>query len=198
MFEAAWVTKIGRMKKKGKLLNMHLFLYIHPVNIIIKIIDAINETVGRAVSWLTLALVLAVCIEVFRRSVLGETSVAMVELHWHLFALIFLLGSGYALKHDRHVRVDLFYTNFSKQDKAWVNFFGSILLLIPWLLIMIYWSYFYALDSWMFREGSPDPGGLPARYLIKFAIPIGLSLLLLQAVSLMLQSWKDLKPTQND
>jgi len=170
-------------------------LYLPSVKKIIHIIDQINEMVGKTVSWLTLLLVLVVCLEVVRRSLFNTTSIWSMELQWHIFALIFLLGAGYALKHDRHVRVDLFYTNFSKRDQAWVNFFGSILLLIPWLLITIYFSFYYALDAWYLREGSPDPGGLPARYLIKFAVPVGLSLLLLQAISLTLSSLLTLKET---
>lgn len=151
--------------------------------------------VGKTISWLTLLLILVVCLEVVRRSLFNTTSIWSMELQWHIFSLIFLLGAGYALKHDRHVRVDLFYTNFSKRDQAWVNFFGSILLLMPWLLITIYFSFYYALDAWYLREGSPDPGGLPARYLIKFAVPVGLSLLLLQAISVALSSLITLKET---
>lgn len=162
---------------------------------IINIIDQINEMVGKAVSWLTLILVFVVCLEVVRRSLFNTTSIWSMELQWHIFSLIFLLGAGYALKHDRHVRVDLFYTKFSKRDQAWVNFFGSILLLIPWLLVMIYFSFYYALDAWHLKEGSPDPGGLPARYLIKFAVPVGLSLLFLQAISVTLSCLITLKET---
>jgi len=170
-------------------------LYLPSVKRIIKIIDQINEMVGKAISWLTLILVLVVCFEVMQRALFDKVSVWSFELQWHIFALIFLLGAGYALKYDRHVRVDLFYSNFSKRDQAWVNFFGSLLLLIPWLLVIIYYSFFYAMDAWYIGEGSPDPGGLPARYLIKFAVPFGLSLLLLQAISLTLSSLIILKET---
>ena len=170
-------------------------MYLPSVKKIIKIIDQINEVVGRTVSWLTLVLVLVVCLEVIRRTFFNITSIWSMELQWHIFSLIFLLGAGYALKHDRHVRVDLFYSNFSKRDQAWVNFFGSVLLLTPWLLVTIYFSFYYALDSWQLREGSADPGGLPARYLIKFAVPVGLSFLLLQAISIILSSLITLKET---
>ena len=170
-------------------------MYLPSVKKIIRIIDQINEMVGKTVSWLTLLLVLVVCLEVIRRTFFNTTSIWSMELQWHIFSLIFLLGAGYALKHDRHVRVDLFYTNFSKRDQAWVNLFGSILLLTPWLLVTIYFSFYYALDSWQLGEGSPDPGGLPARYLIKFAVPIGLSFLLLQAISIILSSLLILRET---
>jgi len=155
---------------------------------LIKITSGINEWVGRGISWLTGFLVLLVCFDVTRRYFFQETAAWIMELEWHLFALIFLLGAGYALKHDRHVRVDLFYANFSAKDKAWVNFLGTLIFLIPWCVLIIYTSYYYALGSYQIGEGSPDPGGLPARYLIKFAITLGTTFLLLQAFSLAAQS----------
>ena len=106
----------------------------------------------------------------------------IVELEWHLFSLIFLLGAGFAFKHDRHVRVDLFYANFSEKDKAWTDLVGSVVFLIPWCILMMYFSFQYAYSSYVDGEGSPDPGGLPARYLIKFSIVVGIGLLLLQAI----------------
>ncbi len=104
-----------------------------------------------------------------------------MELEWHLFGLIFLLGAGYAFRHDRHVRVDLFYAKFSAKDKALVNLFGGLILLIPWTAILIYVSFEYATIA--IGEGSPDPGGLPARYIIKFAITAGMVLLFLQGLA---------------
>ncbi|MEM8906886.1 MAG: TRAP transporter small permease subunit [Bacteroidota bacterium] len=151
---------------------------------IIKIANAVNESIGRAVAWLTTLLVVLVCFDVARRGLFNTTAAWIMELEWHLFALVFLLGAGYTLKYDRHVRVDLFYAKFSKKDQAWVNLLGTLLLLIPWCLLLIYASYFYALSAYQIGECSPDPGGLPARYLIKSAITVGISLLLLQAFAL--------------
>ncbi len=155
---------------------------------IIKIIDAINERVGRSVAWLTLVLVLLVCGDVAMRYLFSTTAAWVMELEWHLFALIFILGAGYAFKHDRHVRVDLFYDQFSPRDKAWVNLSGAIVFLIPWCVLMIYVSFFYALGSFQIGEGSPNPGGLPYRFLIKGSITIGMLLLLLQALASVAQS----------
>ncbi|MFK7806817.1 MAG: TRAP transporter small permease subunit [Saprospiraceae bacterium] len=146
-------------------------------------IEKTNETIGRAVSWLTTLLVLLVCFDVIRRWLINDTEAWIMELEWHLFALVFLFGAAYTLKHDKHVRVDLFYANFSKREKAWVNLIGSVCFLIPWCILIITMSWDYAYESWIIREGSPDPGGLPARYLIKFAIPIGVSLLLGQGLA---------------
>jgi len=109
-------------------------------------------------------------------------------LEWHLFAFIFLIGAAYALKHDRHVRVDVFYANFTEKQQAWVNLIGTLLFLIPFCIIIIYTSIRFAANAYAIQEGSPDPGGLPARYIVKAAIPIGFILLLLQACSLLIKS----------
>jgi len=165
---------------------------------IAKTIDEINERVGKAVAWLNTILVLLVCVDVFIRYLLSDSSAWIMELEWHLFALIFLLGAGYAFNHVRHVRVDLFYTKMSKRDQALVNFIGALVFLIPWCIIMIYVSTRYAWQSFLIRETSPDPGGLPARYLIKFAIPAGLFLLLLQAISSLIHSALVLREGQKE
>lgn len=150
-------------------------------------IDWFNERVGRGVAWLNTLLVLLVCFEV-ALSVFDQSANWLTELEWHIFSLIFLLGAGYAFKHDRHVRVDLFYAKFAPKDKALTDLLGNILFLIPWCVIVGYFSFFYAWESFRINEGSPDPGGLPARYLIKFSIVIGMLLLLLQAIASTIQS----------
>ena len=152
-------------------------------------ISKLNEWVGRAVSWLTFVLVLLVVVDVTLRYLFNSTAVWIGELEWHLFALIFLLGAGYALRHDRHVRVDLFYEKFSPRDKALVNLVGHVVLLLPWCALLFYVSFKYAFDSFQMREGSPDPGGLPFRFLIKGAIPLGFLLLLLQGLAEIARNW---------
>jgi len=151
-------------------------------------IDALNEWVGKTVSWLTTMLVLVVCLDVIVRYLFNDTKAWIMELEWHLFALVFLIGAGYAFKHDRHVRVDLFYAKFTPKDRALVNLIGGLIFLVPWCILIIYVSYDYAHVSFLIRETSPDPGGLPARYIIKFAITVGVSLLLLQGISSIIQS----------
>ena len=153
----------------------------------------INEVVGRAVSWLTTLLVLIVCFDVATRYLLNDTAAWVMELEWHLFALIFLLGAGYTLRHDRHVRVDLFYAKFDHKDKALVNLTGTAIFLIPWCLLIIWTGFPFAMDAYEIGEGSPDPGGLPARWLVKFAIVIGATLLLIQAFGVIAASVLQLK-----
>lgn len=150
--------------------------------------DRLNEIIGRGVSWLTTLMVLVFVYDVIMRYAFNKTSVAVFEVEWHLFALIFLVGAGYALKHDRHVRVDLFYANFSSKGKALVNMVGTLLFLFPFCLICIRYSFDFAKTSFEVGESSADPGGLPWRFIIKSAIPLGLSLLLLQGFSVLLKS----------
>ena len=152
------------------------------------LLNQINEKVGQATSWLTATLMLLICFNVAMRYLFNNSEAWRTELEWHLFALIFLLGAGYALKHDKHVRVDLFYANFTEKQKAIVNFIGTLFFLLPWCAVIIYASYNYAHNSWLMNEGSPD-NGLPARYLIKFAITLGFGLLFLQAITLLINSF---------
>ncbi len=154
-------------------------------------ISQINEWIGKKISWLTFLLVILVCFDVIVRYLFNDTAAWIMELEWHMFALIFLLGAGYAFKHDRHVRVDLFYSNFKEKDKALVNLIGGLLFLIPWTIVIIIASFNYANVSFQIRETSPDPGGLPARYIIKFAITLGGILLFLQALANVIKSYLD-------
>ena len=151
----------------------------------VSFIDRISEWSGRAIAWLVLALVLLVCYDVAMRYVWQSGSIALQELEWHLFALIFLLGAAYTLKHDEHVRVDLLYSSrrFSKKHRAMVNLSGSVLLLIPFCTLIIYASWPFVATSYAINEVSSDPGGLPYRFLIKAAIPLGFTLLIIQGIS---------------
>ena len=153
-----------------------------------KIIDQINEWVGRKISWLTSVLVLIICGDVVMRYFFNTSSAGVFELEWHIFAVIFLLGAAYTLKHDKHVRVDVFYSRFTEKQKAWVNLTGTLLFLLPFCFVVIDASFKFVENSYRFHESSPDPGGLPARFIIKSAITIGFILLLMQSISLIFKS----------
>lgn len=155
----------------------------------IKFIDSLNEKIGIFISWLTTVLVLVVCYDVFTRYFLKKSSVAVQEMEWHLFAIIFLVGAAYTLKHDRHVRVDVFYMKFKPKVKAWVNLLGGLLFLIPFCFLGIWSSKNFVINSFLIRESSPDPGGLPARYFLKAIIPFGFILLLLQGFAIVFRSF---------
>jgi len=149
--------------------------------------DRISQLVGQAVSWASLLLVLITVYDVLARYFLQRTAAWIMELEWHLFGLLFLLGGAYALQQDRHVRVDVFYQRMGERERAWVDLLGTLLFLLPWCAVLIYWSAQYAAASWAVREGSPDPGGLPARYLIKGALVLGLILLFIQGLARLLR-----------
>lgn len=146
-------------------------------------IDSLNERVGEYTSLLNVGLIVLVCFDVFYRYLLNRSFAWLTELEWHFFALLFLLGAGFSWKHDRHVRVDLFYDRFGKRDKALVDALGSLFFLIPWSLTFLVVSWKYAMASYEIKEASPDPGGLPALYPIKFAVSLGMVLLFLQALA---------------
>lgn len=149
----------------------------------IRVIDALIEYSGRAVSWLALLLVLVVVYDVFTRYVLSASRVAVQELEWHIFSLLFLLAAAYTLKHNKHVRVDVFYTRMTGKKQALVNVIGGILFLVPFTLIVVFSSWSFVSSSFLILESSPDPGGLPYRYLLKAAIPVAFVLFLLQGVA---------------
>lgn len=169
------------------------FKSVHTLLRISNGIDALNEKVGNVVGWLTTLLVIVVCYNVFTRYVLNTSNIASQELEWHIFAIIFLFGAGYTLRHNRHVRVDVFYHNFSPKQKAWVDLIGSLIFLIPFAILVIVTSWNFTIGSYQIGETSPDPGGLPARYILKACLPLGAILLLLQGISLALKSLVEIK-----
>ncbi|MBX2844262.1 MAG: TRAP transporter small permease subunit [Flammeovirgaceae bacterium] len=154
----------------------------------IHIINQINENLGKTVAWLSSILVIVICLDVALKNIFSISSVAVFELQWHLFALIFLLGAAYTLKHDKHVRVDVFYQKLSPKGQAWINIIGTLLFLIPFCIIIIKSSIPYVATSYKLGEGSNDAGGLPARYFIKSSIFIGFFFLLIQGISLIFSS----------
>ena len=153
-------------------------------------IDLISESIGKITAWLVLIMVLLISYDVAMRYLFQSGSVALQELEWHLFSLIFLLGAAYTLKHDDHVRVDLIYRSkrFSDRYRAWINILGSLFLLIPFCLLIVINSWPFVFNALTLNETSPDPGGLPYRWLLKAAIIVGFGLLLLQGIGEILKN----------
>ncbi len=151
-------------------------------------IDSLSQWVGRGVAWVTLGLVLVVFIDVVMRYLFNTSFVFTQELEWHLFGFIFLIGAGYTLLHDGHVRVDIVYQRLGFKGRAWVNFVGVLLFLIPGCIMVITTSWKFTATSFAMLEGSPDPGGIPFRFILKGCIPVGFTLLLLQGLSLGMHS----------
>ena len=147
-------------------------------------IDRSNEAVGRVVSWVTLLLVLVVFVDVFMRYLFRTSFVFAQEMEWHLFAFIFLIGAGYTLLHDGHVRVDIIYQRLGVKGRAWINLLGVIFFLIPGCYLVISTSWHFVSNSFSMLEGSPDPGGVPYRFIVKGTMTVGYALLLLQGLSM--------------
>jgi len=164
------------------------------------LIDILNEWIGRGVAWITLGLVLVVFVDVVMRYLFNTSFVFIQELEWHLFAFIFLIGAGYTLLHDGHVRVDIFYQRLGVKGRAWINLIGVIFFLLPGCILVTVTSWQFTYAAWAVMEGSPDPGGIPYRYLVKGTITVGFFLLCLQGVSLgihsLLQIWGKEDPTE--
>ena len=152
-------------------------------------IDRFQERFGRAVSWLSLAMVLVVFSDVISRYVFRVTSGGMQELEWYLFGTLYLLAAGYTLLHDEHVRVDIMYSKLSPRRRAMVDFVLFWVFFFPSCLLVIYTAWPFVRASWTVWEGSPDPGGLPLRWLLKSMIIVGFVLLLLQGVSQTIKSF---------
>ncbi len=159
-------------------------------------IEQLSEKSGRFVSWFNVLLVVVICIDVIIRYFFNASQAWITEFEWHLFAMIFLVGAAYTFKHDAHVRVDLFYAKLPERSKAWINIVGIVAFLIPWCLIVLRASWKYAHNSFKINEGSPDPGGLPYRWFIKYMIVVGFLILLLQSVGLMLRCLNVLRGKQ--
>ena len=147
-------------------------------------IDMLSEKLGQAIAWLVLVMVLLVSYDVTMRYFFHSGSIALQELEWHLFSIIILFGAGYTLKHDDHVRLDLLYKSKYMNDlrRAWVNLIGTLIILIPFCLLIIICSWPFVHQSFVHAEVSPDPGGLAYRWIIKTAIPLGFTFLLIQGV----------------
>ena len=146
-------------------------------------IDALQERVGRFASFVTLGMVLVVFTDVVSRYGLNKSSVFMQEMEWHLFAVGYLLAAGYTMLYDEHVRVDIVYSSWSPRTRAWTNFVFAFVFFFPSVFLVIYTTIPFLRNSWMVNEGSPDPGGVPARWVLKSVIIVGFVLLGLQGLS---------------
>ncbi len=149
-------------------------------------IDALNERIGRMVNWLVLGVSLVSAGNAIFRYAFGLGSNAWLELQWYLFAAIFLLGAGYTLRHNGHVRVDVFYSQFSPRTQAWVDLLGAALFLLPVMLLILWLSWDGFMLSWQSQEWSPDEGGL-IRWPVRLLLPLGAFLLILQGLSEMIK-----------
>lgn len=147
-----------------------------------KIIDNTIKYLGYLTAFVLLILVLLVVYDALARYLFSTGSIALQELEWHLFDVIILFGIAYTLKEGAHVRVDIFYNNYSEKRKALVNLISSLLFILPFSLLIIYISIDFVSMSFVQNETSSNPGGLEYRYLVKALLPLSFVFLSLQAL----------------
>ena len=156
-------------------------------------IDALNERIGQFAAWLVLAMVFITFLVVVLRYGFNFGRISLQESITYLHAFVFMLAGAYTLKHNQHVRVDIFYQDMSTHSKSKVDLFGTLFLLLPFVGFILWVSFDYVLNSWKLLEGSREAGGLPFVYILKTLIPLMAMLLFLQAISLAGRAWLKLK-----
>jgi TRAP-type mannitol/chloroaromatic compound transport system permease small subunit len=155
---------------------------------ITRLIDGFSDVCGRAIAWLTLCMVLTQFAVVILRYVFELGWIAMQESILFMHAVVFLLGAAYTLRHEGHVRVDIFYRRLSRQGQALVDALGTLFLLLPVCGYIFSASWGYVADSWQLLEGSREAGGLPGVFLLKTSILLMAGLLSLQGLSMLLKN----------
>jgi TRAP-type mannitol/chloroaromatic compound transport system permease small subunit len=153
------------------------------------ILLTIEKKLNKLIDWLgnilvviLLLMIINVFYDVIMRYAFHNSSIAMQEMEWHLFSIVILFGVSYSLKEDAHVRVDFVYDRLSVKTRAMINIIGTILFLIPFTILIIYGSYPFVMDSYTTNETSSDPGGLKYLWMIKAAIPVAMTVLLIEAI----------------
>ena len=158
------------------------------VNKLAERIDALNESIGKTISWGVIAATLITFIVVVLRKGFDWGSIGLQESALYFHALLFMAGSAYTLKHNGHVKVDIFYQNFSAKGRALVNLVGTLFLLLPFSIFILWISADYVIASWQQLEGSREAGGLPLVFILKSFIPLLGILLILQGISSLIRA----------
>lgn len=150
-------------------------------------LDALNRGVANLVRWLALFMVLVQFTIVVGRYAFGVNSIAAQESVLYMHATLFMLGAGYTLLVDKHVRVDVFYAKASPQTQRRIDIFGHLFLLLPSMTALLYWSWPSVRNSWKILEGPLSVGGIEAVFLMKSLIPAFCILVMLQSLSLLIR-----------
>ena len=155
-----------------------------------RIVDPILVRIGHAVSWLWIVLLAIIVCNVVLRYALAEGRIEFEEIQWHLYSVGFMLGLGYALQADAHVRVDVLHERFRPATQAWIDLYGLVLFVLPFVALMLLYGARFVADSFVTAEVSSSPGGLPYRWVIKGVLVAGFALLGLAALSRVTRLWK--------
>lgn len=165
-----------------------------PETALSRIIDPLLIRIGQVTGYLWILLLAIIVINVVLRYAFGEGRIEFEEIQWHLYATGFLLALGYAVQTDSHIRVDVLHERFSPTLQAWLEFYGILLFLLPFILLILFFSVPFVAASFELSEISNAPGGLPFRWAIKAMLPLGFMLLLLAALSRLSRVWAFLFP----
>jgi TRAP-type mannitol/chloroaromatic compound transport system permease small subunit len=152
------------------------------------IINRFSDALGKFTAVLFILLLLNVFIDVIMRYLFNDVSIGMQEMEWHLYASIFMLSIPYALYKEGHVRVDIIYDNLTIRKQAWIDLFGTLILLLPFSILVTKYGIDFTIESYKLGEGSGDPGGLPYRWIIKSVIPITFLSIGISGIGLILKS----------
>jgi len=153
-------------------------------------LNKISRFCGTIASVAMILLVLNVFYDVIMRYAFNDVSIGMQELEWHLYSSLFLLGVPYAMQKDGHVRVDIFYEDWSDKAKAWINLLGVLVFVIPFVSLVVYYGIDFAKEAYELGESSGDPGGLPYRWVIKSVIPLSFALMAISSLGMITKALK--------
>lgn len=153
-----------------------------------KFFDRFADIVGSIVSILLILMVFNVFYDAIMRYLFNTNSIAMQEMEWHLFSVVFLLGISYSLKEDAHVRVDIIYDRLDIKKRTIINIVGTLLFLIPFSIFIGVGSFDFVLEAYKINEVSGDPGGLTHRWIIKAFIPISSFLLVFVSIGYIIKN----------
>lgn len=163
------------------------------------VINNFSNVLGKITALLFILLLLNVFYDVIMRYIFNDVSIGMQELEWHLYAAIFMLGIPYALYKEGHVRVDIIYDNLNVRKQAWIDLLGTLILLIPFTLLVAKYGIDFTIESFKLGERSGDPGGLEFRWLIKAVIPFAFISIFISGIGMLLKSINILcSPTEPD
>ncbi len=153
-----------------------------------QVVDGLIRRIGKAVAWLNTLLVINILVQVILRYALGEGKIWLEELQWHLYGVCIMFGIAYGIIEDAHIRLDLLHQRFSPRKKEYVEFFGTLFLILPLVTILFFHGLSFVQTAWRVNEMSSHPLGLPWRWLIKSVIPISMALIALASVSRMIRA----------
>jgi len=146
-------------------------------------IDLFIRKTGMIIAFTYVLLILVIMLQVTLRKGFSSGLIALEELQWHLYAIGVMFGLAYAQVNNAHIRVDLFYGAFSPRSKAWIELFGLLFLVFPFIAVVFIHSLDFVYSAWQIGERSDAPSGLPYRWLIKAVIPVSFLLLFLACLS---------------